>query len=195
MQNYSRNSALEKELSEIMLKYRVLTEEEVVYYLQRKLTHQPPSSVIPGIEQLVRSGLVFRSGMNLALGPKEKIERDIAIAFRVFAECFDTESRDIPADWPSSIIFTKKEDKHPCRITVCSDPEKDGNMSSLMNKRWDGHFHEIIVGINFSAKELSEKLIPNSKVTFAEYRAARPLIDTPQITYTRLRDGRDQTED
>lgn len=183
-------------ISEVLSKFGMLTESEVIFYLKRKEPSRSVERLMADIRQAVKKGIIYRDGLNLsACGRKKKIERDMAIAFRVFAECCEIDCHCTAAEWPSSIIFTTKEDRLPIRITVCSDPKTDTNLSVLKNKRWDGNFHEIIVGVNFSADQLNEDLIPDSKTTFVEYRAARPLIDEPETTYVMLREKRKEEKE
>lgn len=158
------------------------TESVIEYELQLN-----PHMVREDIEYLMNglrmSGGAFFTEYNICPYPKRRIEGDMAIAFWAFTRYAEKAwDRFLPANWPSSIIFRTNDEERPYRITVCHRAHNDENLAVLKNKRWDGLFNEIIVGVNLNPDEVDKDLLPEgNSLTFISFWSEVPLTDVPRL--------------
>lgn len=177
------NDEIHKDIQSLLGKLGTLQTESVVRYELIKNPDQTEESIRYVMNRLRSSGGAFFSEYSMMPYPGRKIEGDMAIAFWAFTDyAKEAGDRFLAADWPSSIIFRTEMEKRSFRITVCHSPAGDDNLNVLKNKRWDGKFHEIIVGVNMTVDEIDHSMFPDSlSVRFVSFMADTPLIDIPKM--------------
>lgn len=185
------NDEIHKDIQSLIGKLGTLQTESVVRYELIKNPDQTEESIRYIMDRLRSSGGAFFSEYNIMPYPGRKIEGDMAFAFWAFTDfAKETGDRFLAADWPSSIIFRTETEKRSFRITVCHSPADDDNLNVLKNKRWDGKFHEIIVGVNITADEIDRSMLPDGlSVRFVSFMADTPLIDIPKMQTTLIKEG------
>lgn len=176
------NDQVSRQIRAAIGKLGTLQTASVKEYALRLNPDQTEKSIESILDGLRLCGGAFFTKYNICPQPGRKIDFDMAVAFWAFTlYALQAQERFFAADWPSSIIF-KTEDAHPARITVCRSARADENLTALKNRRWDGVFHEIIVGVNLPAAEIEAGLLPKGdSLTFISFRSQMPLTDIPQL--------------
>ena len=178
------NREIQKQLKSVLGRLGTLQTEALMDYAMSINPDQTKENMEFIFTGLDHSRGAFFTEYNVSPYPNRKIEADMAIAFWAFTlYAQDAGERFLAANWPSSIIFKTDDARRPYRITVCHSAHNDENLAVLKNKRWDGVFNEIVVGVNLSPEEIDRDLLPQGEtLTFITFESEMPLTDIPKLT-------------